>query len=68
MTTLATIWQAITLLVKYLPVVIDAINRGEDFIELKIALKKLNDAENKAEASGDTSDIEAIFHPKSDSK
>lgn len=51
---LGTIWQAITLLVKYLPVLIQAIQRGEDFIELRIEIKKIDDAIKKAKDDDDT--------------
>lgn len=66
--TLATIWQAIALLVKYLPTLVAAIQAGEDFITIQIDKKKLNNAEDKAEKTGDTSEIEAIFHPGSNPK
>jgi len=51
---IAIVWQAITLLVKYLPTLIEAIQRGEDFIELKIEIKKIDDAIKVAKDQDDT--------------
>jgi hypothetical protein len=59
--TIATIWQAVTLLIKYLPTLIEAIQRGEEFIELKIFIKKVESAEDKAKNEDDTRDLNKLL-------
>jgi hypothetical protein len=61
----AAIWQAITLLIKYLPLLVEAIQKGEEFIELRIELKKVDDATVKAKQSKNTADLEALLNPPS---
>jgi hypothetical protein len=51
---LGTIWQAISLLIKYLPALIEAIQRGEDYIELRIEIRKIDEAIKTAKDKDDT--------------
>jgi hypothetical protein len=52
--TLTAIWTAITLFIKYLPQLIDAVQRGEDFIELHIEIRKIDSAVATAKDKDDT--------------
>ena len=54
MTSLLVIWQAFKLLMTYLPALVDAIQRGEDYVELKVFIKKVEAAEAQAKEQDDT--------------
>jgi hypothetical protein len=60
---MAVVWQAITLLVKYLPGLIEAIKAGVDSYTVTIDLRKYDKAATKAEVEKDQRDLENIFHP-----
>lgn len=54
MASLTTIWAAISLFIKYLPDLIAAVQRGEDFIDLHIEIRKIDSAVATAKDKDDT--------------
>jgi hypothetical protein len=63
METLAVFWQAFSLLVKYLPALIEAIQAGRDFFEVRIKLQDFDKAAEKAEKEKDQRALENLFNP-----
>lgn len=63
METLGVAWQAIVLLAKYLPAMIEAIQSGKDFFEVRIALKDFDKASVKALDEKDQRALENLFNP-----
>jgi uncharacterized phage-associated protein len=61
---MAEIWTFIQVLVKYGPVIYEAIKRGANFIELQINLREFDRAKEKAKDDKDTSDLENVWNPK----
>lgn len=62
------VWvQAVILLLKNLPAVINAIQQGVHRVDIIIQLKPFVEAEHKAEETKNTDDLENIFNPKPNS-
>lgn len=55
---------AILILCRYLPAIVDAINRGEAWFEVKIQLRKLDAALDKTEAQDDTRPLNDLFRKR----
>lgn len=62
---MAVYWQIIKILIQYLPVIIEAVKRGEKYIELKIVLKDFDKDSDKSKETKDTSGLENDFNPPS---
>lgn len=65
----AAIWGVITNLpeiVRIVKLMLQAIDKGEHFIDVRISLSAMDKAEEKAKNDKDTSDLEAVFNGKSD--
>lgn len=60
---MATVWTAIQLLIKYGPLVWEAIQEGRDEIVLTIKLRAFDKAVTKAEVEKDQRDLENQFDP-----
>lgn len=63
-------FQAVLLIVKNMPAIMqlvsklaEAVKAGVHIVEVKIELKKFDDAAQKSEQEKDTSDLEKLFNP-----
>lgn len=61
-------WTAFKLLLQYLPDIVSAIQRGEDWVELRIFLGKVDHGIEQAKSSKSTEELEKLLHDGASAK
>jgi hypothetical protein len=56
--------KALAILLQYIPLAVQAVEEGVDFIELCLKRREADRAIEKAKATKDTSDLDKILGPK----